>query len=341
MWKRRYGKLFKSTPQFNTPVEKSIESAHKLYWRPFQRRINLATLRSSANTCGIADPLYIPEEVFQSDIEPTLNSSKSAEFFSLKSFSNHWFQGGVFPRDYFHNIDGEWLDHNLNIISFDDVRTIAGKLQYPLVLKPNRDSYGGKNIFFPKNSEELLKLAGTRRNYLVQEKILQHDFFNKFNTHGINSVRVNIYRSVKDDRLHLVNFALRFGVGGSLDNLTSGGIGSMIGLDGVLCGYATDRHGKKYLKHPDTGESFDHKIPDFENLKHVALQVASKIFYARIICLDMCYDADGRWRMIEVNINSSTLKFAQYFGSQFFDQFTDEVREYCINNHWALSKTSS
>lgn len=341
LWKRKYGRIFKAAPQKNKPVEKSIESAHSLYWRPFRKKVNLATLRVSSNISGIADPSYIPEEVFQSDIEPTLNPTLIAEFFNLKSFYNHWFQGEVFPRDFFHNIEGEWLDRDLNIISYDDVREIAETLQYPVVIKPNKDSYGGKNIFFPKNSGELLDLTAGKKNFLVQERLSQHAFFNQFNPHGINSIRVNIYRSVKDDQLHVVNLALRLGVAGSLDNLSSGGIGSLIKLDGVLCGFAADLDGKRFLKHPDTGMSFDHKIPDFENLKRVSLQVASKIFYARIICLDMCYDSEGRWRLIEVNINSSSLLTAQYFGYHFFDKFTDEIREYCIKNHWTLSKASS
>jgi len=42
--------------------------------------------------------------------------------------------------------------------------------------------------------------------------------------------------------------------------------------------------------------------------------------------------------MIEINLNSTTLMFAQYFGVPFFDQFTDEVRDYCITNHWTLKR---
>lgn len=338
LWNRKYDRTFKMAPQNNAPVDKRIEAEHVLYWKPFRRKVNLATLRVSSKVSGLADPKYIPEEIFQTDIEPSLNRSSASDFFTLKSFYNHWFQGEVFPRDFFHNIDGIWLDHQLNIISFNDVKAISEKLDYPVVIKPNKDSYGGKNIVFPKNKEELLDMAAKRSNFLVQEKIKQHEFFNRFNPHGINSTRVNIYRSVIDDRLHVINHALRFGVGGSLDNLTSGGIGSMIKEDGVLSGFATDSFGRHYPKHPDTGLTFDQKIPDFDQMLRVSLQVASKIFYARIICLDLCYDNEGRWRMLEVNINSTTLKFAQFFGSTFFGEFTDEVREYCIKNHWALSK---
>jgi hypothetical protein len=124
------------------------------------------------------------------------------------------------------------------------------------------------------------------------------------------------------------------GVGGSLDNLTSGGISVLIRKDGIMDGYAQDNYSEKLYKHPDTGLRFDQKIPDFEQMKSVALQVASKIFYARVICLDLCYDAEGRWRMIEVNLNGTTLMFAQNHGVPFFDEYSDEVRDYVIENHW-------
>ena len=338
LWNEEWALIHKNTPAYNRAADKQIEKEHIRYWKAFRRKVNPSTLRMSLNISETANPKCIPEEVFMSDIEPTLNGTDSVVYISNKSLANNWFGGDVFPDDYIHNIDGDWLDHNLNSISFDQVRDIAKTLTYPVVVKPNRDSYGGSNVFFPKSSDELVELLQGRTNYLVQEKLTQHPYFNGYNPHGINSLRVNIYRSVKDNQLHIFNVAFRMGVGGSLDNLTSGGIGVMVRPDGRMDGYALDAKGKKHFEHPDTGCTFDQQIPDYENLKAVSLQVASKVLYARIICLDMCYDAEGKWRMIEVNINGTTLMFAQYHGVPFFDQFTDEVRDYCTTNHWTLKR---
>ena len=336
VWKHGFGLVFKHHPEYNRPAERSLEEAHQLYWAPLRRKVNLATLRNSYNVSGIANPKCIPEEIFEADFEPTLNPTCSVEYISNKSLYNHWFPDNLFPKDYLHNIDGDWYDHDLNSISFEDVKTIAGDLNYPVVMKPNRDSYGGRDVFFPERSRELLELVDGKKDFLVQEKLVQHSFLQKLNPHGINSLRVNIYRSVKDNQLHVVTAALRMGVGGSLDNLSSGGISVLIRKDGVMDGYAQDTYSKKLYKHPDTGLGFDHRIPDFEQAKRVALQVARNIFYARVICLDLGYDSEGRWRMIEVNLNGTTLMFAQNHGVPFFDEFSDEVRNYVIENHWAL-----
>ena len=335
-WERRFANVFRLHPNYGTPADKSVEKAHRLYWKPFRRRAGLSTLRVCKNISGVADPGFIPEDIFISDIEPNLNQTASVEYLTYKSFYNHWFPDNLFPRDCFHNVDGEWLDHNLNPVSFNDIKSIAEKLSYPVVLKPNRYSYGGKDVHFPVNKDELMTMLENKNNFIVQEKIKQNIFFDQFNHYGLNTVRVNIYRSVVDNRLHIVNMVLRMGVGGSLDNETAGGIATMIRKDGSLNGFAVDKYGKRYIVHPDTGVNFDHKIPAFKELKDTSLKIAGKIFYSRLISLDLCYDSEEEWRAIEVNINWTTIRFAQYHGKKFFGEFTSEVIGYCLKNHWTL-----
>lgn len=336
IWNKSYQERLKHLPDSLRPVDNEDEKAHILYWQPFRRKVNLATFRACTNASGLADPKILPEEVLMTDIEPSLNDEKASFVYTLKSFYNLWFKGNAFPQDLIHNIDGSWLDHNFHAISPNEVKSLARDLVYPLVMKPNRDTYGGKNVFFPKNSEELIELMEGRKDFIVQERIPQHSFFNQLNNHGYNTVRVNLYRSVVDNRLHYVNATLRTGVAGSLDNVSAGGLSSLIGKDGTLPGFAMDMHGKKHFEHPDTGSRLDMQIPDFEQCKKVSLQVAGEVFYSRIICLDLLYDSEGRWRAIEVNTYGTTLKFVQLHGVPFFEDFTDEVRDYCVKNHWTL-----
>ena len=338
LWKRQFRTVFELNPMHRQPAEKSIEKAHKVYWKPFRSHINMSTLRNAYGISGIADPKFIPEEIYESDIEPTLNSTRLVDYLSNKSFYNYWFPGKVFPQDFFHNVAGEWLDHDLNAVSFEQIRFIAQNLPYPVVFKPNRDSYGGKDIYFPGDLNELMNLVEKKKNFLIQEKIKQHPFFNQFNHHGINTLRVNIYRSVSDNTLNITSMALRMGVGGSLDNVTAGGIVTRVRKDGFLNGWAIDNYGKKYVKHPDTGVGFNGQIPNLKRLQEMVLKIAGKIFYARLMSFDCCYDSDENWRMIEINLFSGTICFAQEHGALYFDEFTDEVHDYCIKNHWTLVK---
>jgi len=340
--KRGYAKLLNVNPEYNRPLDKSVEEMHKSYWKPYRKKVNLTTLRLTKNISGVSNPKFIPHEIFDSDIEPVMNQSPGIIYFTYKSLSNHWFRGNVFPHDYFHNIDGAWFDHDLNPISISDMYSIADEIKYPVVIKPNRDSYGGKNIHFPESKKELLELIEGKRDFLVQEKIKKHTFYEQFGAEGLNTLRVNVYRSFSDNKWHVVSAALRMGMSGSLDNLSSGGIASVINKEGFLNGYAINTHGTKFFKHPDTGAAFDQEIPDYEGLLEFSLDIANKLFYARLASLDLCYDYNGNWRGIEVNITNTTLShFAQHHGVEFFGEFTDEVHDYCLQNHWALKSDKS
>ncbi len=335
-WGKRFKKVFDLHPEYKKSVDKVSEREHIEYWTFFSKKINLSTLRVSSNISGTTNPKYIPEEVFVSDIEPSLNPIQSVEYLSYKSLYNRWFPGGLFPKDYFHNIEGEWLDQNLDPLSFEEIKEIAKTLSYPVTFKPNRDLYGGQGVSFPNNVDELTSKIRKNANFVVQEKIEQHPFFSKYNEHGLNTIRVCLYRSVLNNEIIVLSTALRMGVGGSLDNETAGGIVTLVKSNGELNGYAVDKYGLKYLKHPDTNLTFKGIVPNFSGLSSLSKTIAEKIFYARVFSLDFCLDSKGNWRVIEVNLFGQTIRFAQYAGQPFFGGFTDEVVEYCKTNHWAL-----
>jgi hypothetical protein len=336
-WGKSFNKIFDLHPDYKIPADKLTEKEHKSYWSFFNKRTNISTLRVCKNISGVANSKFIPEEIFFADIEPTLNHTLEIEYLAFKSFYNRWFPGNIFPYAFFHKVDGEWLDHDLNPISFSEVQSLAKTLEYPVVMKPSRDSYGGEGVLFPLNADNLIAFAENKKNFVVQEKIKQHPFFAQFHEFSLNTIRVHVYRSVIDNKLHIINAALRVGLGGnSLDNVTAGGIATVINNDGYLNGFAVDKYGKKYYKHPDTGLDFNKKIPDLDRLKEISVSIAHKIFYARLVGLDMCYDSESRWRMIEINAFEGTIRAAQYYGNLFFGEFSDEVYNYCRINHWAL-----
>jgi hypothetical protein len=275
--------------------------------------------------------------IFVADMEPSLTTVNAVDYIGIKSFYNSWFSEGIFPRDFFHRIDGQYLNADLGGIDLAKVEEISNQINYPVILKPNKDTYGGMDVNIVNSAGELLKLAREREDFVVQEKIQQHDFFNKFNPESLNTIKVFLYRSVKDNKLHVLSMALRMGKNGRLDNETSGDIITFIRNNGYLNDYAVDKFGTKYMSHPNTGIKFDCKIPELEELKALSLKVGSKVFYSRVFALDACYDKEGNWRIIELNTYGQSIRFSQYAGQPFFGEFTDEVIDYCKRNHWVLT----
>lgn len=266
-WKNMFRQFYASAPENFNPATKNEENAHIKYWQYFSKRVNLKTYWVCKNLCGVGNPKYIPEEIYVADIEATLNHDKTAEYIGNKSFYNHWFEKGIFPTDYFHNIDGEFLNADLERISQRDLDELIKELSFPIIINPNRDTYGGKNVMMIENPETLiLAMSKLERNYVVQEKIRQHEFFQKYNPAGLNTIRVFLYRSVTNNDIHIIGTCMRMGVGGGLDNLSSGGILTFIHPNGRMNGFAVNKFGVKYSKHPDTGLEFTETIPEIEGL---------------------------------------------------------------------------
>lgn len=337
-WNKRHKSVLSVNPAYDKPCNSQTENEHKKLWSDFRNKPDVTTLRISKNISGVSNPRIIPEDIYRADVEPTLITDKSVDYLGIKSFYNQWFSSGVFPRDIFHCIDGQYLNADLNMSSYEEFKSRAGRIEYPVILKPNKDTYGGMDINIVKSAEELLHLAKQRKNFIVQNKIEQHNFFNELYSKSLNTIKVFLYRSVNDNKLHILSMALRMGKDGSLDNEAAGGINTFINDDGTLNGYAIDKYGNKHMQHPNTKLTFDFKIPDFEKLKTLSLKIGNKVFYTRIFALDACYDKNGNWRIIELNTYGQSIRFSQYGGQPFFGKFTDEVIEHCTKNHWALNK---
>lgn len=336
-WDERFKKVFAINPCYKMPINKTEEKVHSNYWSCFSGKVNMNTIRVCFHISSVSSAEIVPEEIFVSDIEPTLNKCKSIDYISNKSFYELWFTDSRFPKCFIHNIDGEIYDDKLNSISSPDINDIAKMLDYPVVLKPNRDSYGGKDVFFIKNIEELIDITKDRKDFVVQEKIKQHPFFSKFHSTGLNTIRVYLYRSVSNNKIIVLNAALRMGKGGSLDNETAGGIVCFIKNNGQLNGFAVDKYGCKFETHPDTKLGFSELVPYYDDLISESIKIGQKLFFGRLIGLDAALDFNSRWRFIEINPFGHTIRFAQYAGQPFFGDCTKEVRDFCKKNHWSLN----
>lgn len=336
--RQRFKTIFKPHPEYKKSINRIIEKRHIKKWKQIRKDVNLDTLRICSNISGKQNPNIIPEEIFSSDIEPCLcTKQRKIRYLENKSFYNKWFSNqSVFPKAYLHKIGGIYYDSNYQNISEDEALKQLKKINYPITFKPNIDSYGGKNIFFYNCFEELREMILGKKNFVIQEKILSHDYFKKFNDFGLNTIRVNFYRSVKTNKIHYLHSALRMGRVGKLDNVTSGGIQCYIGDNGYLNEFAVDITGNIYRQHPDSNIVFskEEKIPLFEEMKKQAKMIAEELYLCRLISLDLCLDDKSNWRIIEINLRDITTEFSQYAGEPFFGEFTDEVIEYCKNNPW-------
>ena len=329
-WAARHRKVFRLNPGYANPCPPEAEREHIALWRRLRSTIRTDTLRICYNISGKLDVRTVPEEIFAWDVERCLNPGSWAKSIGHKSFYDRLYPTDIFPLSFLHRIDGVCYDPTFNVIPRESVEDVARTLPYPVIIKPNWDSSGGAGVCAATSASHLLTELASRKDCVVQETLPQHQFFRKFNPHGINSIRLYTYRSFVSGQVYILNAALRMGKSGSLDNETAGGIVCYFDTTGRLNDYAVDKYGCKFFTHPDTGIIFAKagNIPLLDGLSDLALSLANRT-PLRVAGWDFCLDSAGRWRCLEVNVQGHTIRFSQYAGVSFFGDLTEEVIAHC------------
>lgn len=142
------------------------------------------------------------------------------------------------------------------------------------------DDYGGHGVEridaaqvhdFPK----LYRRLNKHHQYLIEEAIVQHEEMNRICARSVNTIRV--VTVLCGDEAKVVYTLLRMGCGHSdVDNISSGGLYTLIPCDGVLRYPAfCDFTGKFYTKHPKSNtELIGFHIPCYHEALELCCQAA-------------------------------------------------------------------
>ena len=170
-----------------------------------------------------------------------------------------------------------------------------------------------------------LQKAWKKENYILQEKIKQHEEMNRICSYCVNTLRIiTVYYN---GSAHFLSASLRCGSekSGFVDNFNCGGYAIGIKEDGFLGQYAyvkANYESKKIEVHPDSGLKFaDFKIPFYKE----AIQMICDLhrhFYG-VVCIgwDVAITSEGPV-VIEGNDNCgfvTQLKFNENFSEKWLD----------------------
>lgn len=285
---------------------------------------------------------YVPDTLYFTHIEPMLNNVAYSRSFADKNMYSLLIDKEVLPGILLRKMHGMYLNSNYKMVaSVDSIMADIAREQDRLVLKHSISSQGGKNIFIlksdgsqflkdgiPVDYQWLEKFAGD--NFLLQSFVRQHPFYEQFNKSSLNTLRVFTYRSVTDEKVHVLHSVLRVGKDGAeVDNISMGGKACGITRDGFLNGVVCDIDGRLY---DEIGPvNFNNRVPLFkyDEVVKKAIDVANSQFYSRVIGFDFCVDDQGRVRLIELNNYDIGVDILQQCNGPLFYEFTDEIIEYC------------
>ena len=346
---RKKRKQIARTSGFHKP-EKTIAAEYYQLWKPLCKSASILYPGIYAKTSGLVSSVYTPENVYYNSIELILNNKAFTSAYADKNFyEEHLPQfRDVFPDTILRGINRALYDNNYHQIN--DVKVLSEIIPegIPCILKPSIETSGGANLsIMERNGNDYLinnkslslsNFVSFLNNqyalsFVLQEKITQHPWFAAFNKSSVNTIRLFTYRSVKSNIIYPLHTIIRFGKEGSLvDNQAAGGLSCGIDSNGCLKYFAVDKYGKRYENIPAVKERAGENVPALDRMKELAIKIAPKYPYHRLMGFDFCLDANNQVRLLEINCKNIETNFLQMNNGPLFGDFTKEIVDYCIQN---------
>ena len=290
----------------------------------------------------------VPDNLCHNVIVPLLNPKRFISTYADKNlfdkFLNRCDGEVLTPPTILRCIDGVYYDSKYMPIT--DCSKVESALDSydSVIVKSSIDSSGGKGVqFFDRRNTSWVERDSKRPlslrllmsemggNFILQPIMVQSAFMAKLGHTSVNTIRMAVYRSVVDNRCHVLRSLIRIGKNGSfVDNAHAGGV--FVGIDdnGKLGNYCCDQFGKK----SDTfnGINFSSEnliIPSYGAIKKFAEEVGSRIPHLRLLGLDIMLDKNNKPILIEYNVKAFSPWLFQFSSGTLFREYTDEIIEYC------------
>lgn len=251
---------------------------------------------------------YIPTCFYHSDIIYKLNNFDLRHAYVDKGIYDIFFSDVRRPKTFVKNINGYYYDDSKPISredAIDRCQNLDGA-----VSKPTQEGKWGSGVkvfsthngILDDGSNVVSLMDSYGKNYIIQERIQQHESMSRLNPTSLNTLRVLSYR--QGNEIYILYIVVRIGrEGKSVDNETAGGINADINLEtGIIedCAYGTPSE-KKILA-TDVGTVLKgFQIPSFELIKNEVKELHLRLPYFNLIGWDFGIDIEGNPIMIEWN----------------------------------------
>jgi hypothetical protein len=342
---KKITRIYKS---ISSPILLSNEkiNIHKNLWSKIGSKPNSRWYKVYSFINHNFDPQYITEVDYYTKVEPTLNNRAFSEAYSDKNFYHKYLDTTILPAIYLRNIQGVYYDQAYKTInSFNEIGDVLPPGIHNVIIKKAVGSGGGRDVeLFTKIGLNWKNVLGNilsksyleqvfRSNFIVQEYIQQHAYFNQFNHSSVNTIRLFTYRSVKTNVIIPLQSVLRIGQPGALvDNQASGGIACGIDSTGKLVGFGVNKMGEKLFVHNGISLKDIDPVYKYHEVVDLGLKIASNFHYHRLLGFDFSIDKDGQIRLIEINNSNNEINFYQMNNGPLFREYTNDIIEFCQHN---------
>ena len=327
----RANRALAATMPKNPRVEQEYSTAIRPYWRQFKvRPPKKFWFRLLCNEYTPFSPKYIPDDLWRRRIVPHYNDLILARAWQDKCLHSILFPDVKRPVTVVKNMGGEFYDDGMNLLTPDQAAALChGRGR--ILVKPSVGSGGGSGIrFYDSDSltdgqiRDIFRLYG--KNFLIQEKMGQHETLAALNPRSLNTIRVITF--LREGQVHILTAFIRVGAGDNeVDNTSRGGYKCTVGPGGRLMEYAiTKVNGRQEYTpvHPTGARFADVQIPSWSAIEDTVRTLAARMAHFRLIGWDIAVDPEGVPTLIEFNVIPAP---GYGTGGPLFGEMTDQVLE--------------
>ncbi len=287
---------------------------------------------------GKPDPFFISVPVYYY-IETCMNHRMLTYAIKEKNFLNKFMPAIPTPGTIIRRINGFYYNEKFHQVDINEVWRLLNQ-HNKFILKPSVESGGGSSIrVFEKKDSGFLDDKGNLnamffesyfKDFIIQEYIVQHNYFSQFNPSSNNTIRVFTYRSIKDDSINILHCLLRIGAKGNyLDHDHLGGVVLAIDEHNKISPHAIDLYGNKCKSVNNIEFSTLDSVPAMAEIRKLAKEIASNIYYGRLLALDFTVNSKCIPLMLEINCWRNGISQYQMHNGGLFKEFTEEILDYC------------
>lgn len=310
----------------NPRVDAEYDSVIRPYWRQFRVRTpKKYWFHLLANENRPFSPKYIPDELWFGRIIPHYNNLIFAKALQDKCLYSMLFPEVRQPVTIVKNIAGVFYDEDMRLLTREQAVTHCHGVGRILV-KPSVSTGMGNNIRFydrealsDQDIDAIFRQYG--RNFLVQEKLVQHPDMARLNPTSLNTVRVLTF--LHDDQVHILAAVLRVGSPDSeVDNTSQGGYAVTIRSDGSLAPLGQNKKWECTDTLPNGIRFADVTIPSYDRIINTVKALAARSAHFKIIGWDIAVAQNGDPVLVEYNVIPM---HGCHCSTPVFGDMTDEV----------------
>ena len=293
------------------------------------------------------DPRYVSHYIYLPVLAHKLNNYHYTKTLEHKSLLGYLVKGSLkFPHCYVRCIDGEYYDNEMLQLSREQVINSCIDKD-AMVVKDSVDSAGGKSVELLCLSDlnedarrnEILRVLSERKNdFVIQEKLKQHESFSRYNPSSITTLRVTtLYLNGKYSTLSIV---LRFGKEGMMmDNWGKGGVMIGVSESGKLSKVGYDIQLNQYTEYNGLklGDQIIQQVPTL--LEELERAHKTQFPLCKFIGWDICFNEQNEPVVIELNSSQPGVIGEQLCTGPIFGDRTQEVLDYCSKKDFLYQRS--